>query len=205
VKTELKKKLSRVEEFEEPRISLEQYITPAALAADTVHTAYMQQDIEGLTVADLGAGTGILAIGAALAGAEKVKAYDTDEKALEQAKDNAEKLGVKEFIDFEAYDIEEVEKEADTVLMNPPFSVHSGVGLSFWGKACDISGKVYGISPRGAREPIKDFVGNSNHEILGVEAYSIGLPPSYGFHTEESRETHIDLIITGKVNQNNGS
>lgn len=200
MKTELKKELSKVEDFEEPRISLEQYITPAALAADAVYTAYMQQDIEGLTVADLGTGTGILAIGAALAGAEKVKAYDKDEAALEQAKENAEKLGVREFIEFEKADIEEVEGNIDTVLMNPPFSVHSDVGLGFWGKACEISESVYGISPRGAREPIKDFVGNSSHEILGVEAYSIGLPPSYGFHTEESRETPVDLIITGKVN-----
>ncbi|MFB6174656.1 MAG: METTL5 family protein [Candidatus Nanohalobium sp.] len=201
MKTQLQQKLSKVKDFQNPRISLEQYITPAALAADTVYTAHMQNDIEGLTVADLGTGTGILAIGAALAGAEKVKAFDTDDEALRQAKENAEKLGVKEFIDFKACDIEEVEEEVDTVLMNPPFSVHSDVGLSFWGKACEISGNVYGISPRGAREPIKDFVGNSSHEVLGVEAFSIGLPPSYGFHTEESRETPVDLIITGKVNQ----
>ncbi len=201
MKTQLQRKLSKVEDFDEPRISLEQYKTPAALAADTVYTAYMQNDIEDLTVADLGTGTGILAIGAALAGAEKVKAYDKDEAALEQARDNAEELGVADFIDFREADIDEVEEEADTVLMNPPFSVHSDVGLSFWGKACEISEKVYGISPRGAREPIKDFVGNSSHEVLGVEAYSIGLPPSYGFHTEESRETPVDLVITGKVNQ----
>jgi putative methylase len=201
MKNQLKKELSKVRDFEEPRISLEQYMTPPALAADVVFTAYMQEDIEGKKVADLGTGTGILAIGAALAGAEKVKAYEKDEEALSQAKENAEKLGMEEFIEFREADIEEVEGKIDTVLMNPPFSVHSDVGLSFWGKACDISDSVYGISPRGAREPIKDFVVNSSHEILGVEAYSIGLPPSYGFHTEESRETPVDLIVTGKVNK----
>lgn len=201
MKNQLKKELSKVRDFEEPRISLEQYLTPPALAADVVFTAYMQEDIEGKEVADLGTGTGILAIGAALAGAEKVKAFEKDEEALRQAKENAERLGVDEFIDFKACDVEEVEADFDTVLMNPPFSVHSDVGLSFWEKACDISDSVYGISPRGAREPIKDFVGNSIHEILGVEAYSIGLPPSYGFHTEESRETPVDLIVTGKVNK----
>ena len=201
MKNQLKKELSKISDFKEPRISLEQYMTPPALAADVVFTAYMQQDIEALTVADLGTGTGILAIGAALAGAKKVKAFEKDEAALEQAKKNAEKLGVEEFIEFEKADIEEVEGSFDTVLMNPPFSVHSDVGLGFWGKACEVSESVYGISPRGAREPIKDFVGNSSHEILGVEAYSIGLPPSYGFHTEESRETPVDLIVTGKVNK----
>lgn len=201
MKNQLKKELSKVSNFEEPRIGLEQYLTPPALAADVVFTAYMQEDIEGKKVADLGTGTGILAIGAALAGAEKVKAFEKDQEALRQAKENAEKLGVEDFIDFEACDVEEVEGSFHTVLMNPPFSVHSDVGLSFWGKACDVSDSVYGISPSGAREPIKDFVGNSNHEILGVEAYSIGLPPSYGFHTEESRETSVDLIVTGKVDK----
>ncbi|MFB6115265.1 MAG: METTL5 family protein, partial [Candidatus Nanohalobium sp.] len=191
MKTELKKELSKVKDFKEPRISLEQYITPAAMAADVVYTAFMQNDIEGLEVADLGTGTGILAIGAALAGAQKVKAIDKDEAALEQARENAEKLGVADFIEFEACEMEDVEGDFDTVLMNPPFSVHSDVGLGFWGKAVELAEKVYGISPRGAREPIKDFVGNSSHEILGVEAYSIGLPPSYGFHTEESRETPV--------------
>ncbi|MFB6180461.1 MAG: METTL5 family protein, partial [Candidatus Nanohalobium sp.] len=179
MKAELKKKLSQAEGFENPRISLEQYVTPPGLAADMVHTAYMQGDIEGLTVADLGTGTGVLAIGAALAGAEKVKAFDKDEEALEKAEENAERLGVKKFIDFEVCDVEEVEEDVDTVLMNPPFSVHSDIGLSFWDRAVEIGEKVYGICPRGAREPIKDFVGNSSHEILGVEAYSIGLPPSY--------------------------
>jgi len=198
VKTELKKQLSKVSDFKEPRISLEQYKTPSALAADLIFTAYMQQDIEGKKVADLGTGTGILAIGAALAGAKKVKAFEKDPEALKQAKNNAQKLGVRDFIDFIEADLEEIEGDFDTVLMNPPFSVHSDVGLSFWGKATELGDKVYGISPRGAREPIKDFVGNSSHEILGVEAYSIGLPPSYGFHTEESRETPVDLIITGK-------
>ncbi|AOV94760.1 hypothetical protein AQV86_02435 [Nanohaloarchaea archaeon SG9] len=201
MKNQLKKELSKIPDFKEPRISLEQYMTPPALAADMVFTAYMQNDIKGLKVADLGTGTGILAIGAALAGAENVKAFEKDEEALSQARENAEDLGVEEFIDFIECDVEEVEGDFDTVLMNPPFSVHSDVGLDFWGKACEISEKVYGISPRGAREPIKDFVGNSNHEILGVEAYSIGLPPSYGFHTEESRETSVDLIVTGKVNK----
>lgn len=200
MKTELKKELSKVKDFKEPRISLEQYITPAAMAADVVYTAFMQNDIEGKKVVDLGTGTGILAIGAALAGAEKVKAIDKDEKAIEEARENAENLGIAEYIDFETAEIEDMEGNFDTVLMNPPFSVHSDVGLSFWDKACETSDKVYGISPRGAREPIKDFVGNSSHDILGVEAYSIGLPPSYGFHTEESRETPVDLIITGKVN-----
>lgn len=193
MKTKLKKELSKISDFENPRISLEQYRTPPALAADMLHTAYMQGDIEGQVVADLGAGTGMLGLGARLLGAEVV-AVEKEDDAIRILKENMESLGLE--VEIVQKDIEDFNREVDTVLMNPPFSQHSDIGLKFWEKALEHSDAVYGISPRGLRERIKDFVGNSSHEVLAVEEYSISLPPSYGFHTEESHETEIDLIIT---------
>ena len=193
MKTQLKKELSNIGDFENPRISLEQYRTPPGLAADLLHTAYMQGDIEDRRVADLGAGTGMLGLGARLLGAEVV-AVEKEDDAVRLLGENAEMLGLE--AEVVQQDIEEFDQEVDTVLMNPPFSHHSDIGLKFWEKALQHSDAVYGISPRGLRERIKDFVGNSSHEVLGVEEYSISLPPSYGFHTEESHETEIDLIIT---------
>ncbi|QKQ98498.1 methyltransferase [Candidatus Nanohaloarchaea archaeon] len=196
MKTELKKQLSKISDFENPRISLEQYRTPPALAADLLHTAYMQGDIEGLKVADLGAGTGMLSLGAALLGAEVV-AVEKEDDAVRILEENAKDLGLE--VEIVQEDIEEFNQDADTVLMNPPFSQHSDIGLKFWEKALEHGDTVYGISPRGLRERIKDFVGNSSHEVLAVEEFSISLPPSYGFHTEESHETEIDLIITRRT------
>lgn len=191
-KSALKRKLSEVSDFENPKISLEQYRTPPALAADIIYTAYMQDDIEGKKVADLGTGTGILAAGAALLGGD-VTAYDTDPDALEQAEENFEKLGVD--VELVEKEIEEVNEEFDTVVMNPPFSMHSEIGLDFWKKATASASVVYGLSPTPVRERIKDFLGNSQYEISEVAGYRVGLPPSYGFHTEESHETHVDLVI----------
>ncbi|MFB6193108.1 MAG: METTL5 family protein [Candidatus Nanohaloarchaea archaeon] len=196
MKTELKKQLSKISDFENPRISLEQYRTPPALAADLLHTAYMQEDIEGLKVADLGAGTGMLSLGAALLGAE-VLAVEKEDEAVRILEENAKDLGLE--VEIVQEDIEEFDQDVDTVLMNPPFSQHSDIGLKFWEKALEHGDAVYGISPRGLRERIKDFVGNSSHEVLAVEEFSISLPPSYGFHTEESHETEIDLIITRRT------
>jgi len=193
MKSELKQLLSKVEDFENPRIKLEQYITPPALAADLVFTAYMQGDIENKDVVDLGSGTGILAIGASKVEGN-VTAVEKDEAALDNAEENAEKLEAK--VNFIQQDIRDFYGNFDTVVMNPPFSVHSEIGLDFWELAIDISDNVYGISPRGSRDSIKSLVRSSNHRIVGVQEYSIGLPPSYGFHTEEHRETPVDLIIT---------
>ena len=77
--------LEQVEGFDSPNVNLEQYATPALLAAEILHFAYMQGDLEG-TVFDLGCGTGMLAIGAKLLGAEKVVGFDVDNKALELAR-----------------------------------------------------------------------------------------------------------------------
>jgi len=195
-KSQLAIKLSKVSDFEDPRISLEQYLTPPQLAADILHTAWMQGNIEGKKVVDLGTGTGIFAIGAALLGAEEVVALDKDEDAIEIAKENAENLGVKEQIRFVRSDIENFEENCDTVTMNPPFSVHSDIDISFIQKAVELSGAVYSVGHPGARKAIKDFVENSSHVIEALEEYEISLPPTYGFHTEESRETDIDVLIT---------
>lgn len=195
MKSQLIRELSKVEGFEEPKISLEQYITPPQLAADILHTAYMNQDIEGKEVADLGAGTGIFSIGAALLGAD-VEAFDKDPDALDIAEENAARLDMEDFIRFSETDIEKVEGEFDTVLMNPPFSVHSDIGITFFKKAVEISDAVYAVSHPGVREVIKDFVENSNHTLTALEEYTVSLPPTYGFHTDEGRETEVDVIIT---------
>jgi len=197
VKARLVRELSKVEGFENPKISLEQYLTPAQMAADILHTANLNQDLEGKKVADIGTGTGIFAIGAALLGAD-VKAFDKDRDALDLAEENAENLGMTEYIEFVETDVSDIEEEFDTVLMNPPFSVHSDIGIDFIRKAVEVSDAVYTVSHPGAREVIKDFVENSNHIITALEEYKVSLPPTYGFHTEEGRETEVDVIITKK-------
>ena len=194
MKAQLKRKLSQVKDFDDPKISMEQYVTPPHLAADLVFTAYMQEDLEG-EVVDLGAGTGILAIGAALLGAE-VTAVEKDEEALEVAKDNAKELGVSEEIDFVLSDVRSFLESCDTVLMNPPFSQHSEEGLEFWETATTVGGKVYGISPASSREGIKSFIESSSHRVIEQLEFRIDLPATYGFHTQESRETLVDIIIT---------
>ncbi len=199
MKTQLKKKLSRVKSFSTPNIELEQYMTPPELAADLIHTAYMQGDIGGKEVVDLGAGTGMLAIGAALASGNVV-VVEKDSEALETARENAEKLGVIDSVDFRCQDVSSVEESFDTVVMNPPFSVHSDIGFSFLEKAFEVSEATYFLSRTSSRERIKDFVGNSRHSLAGIEPRQVDLPATYGFHTEAAKKIGIDLFVTGKEN-----
>ena len=191
-KSHLKRKLSQVEAFESPRVELEQYQSPPELAADIVHSCYMQGN---KSVVDLGTGTGILAIGAALSGLD-VTAVDIDSEALEIAKENAENLGANvEFIESDIARFSPADT-FDAVMMNPPFNIQSDEGLEFWKKAMEIGDSVYGVAGKGFRPRLKRLCNEYNHEIVVCEAYSIGLPASYEFHTEASRETPVDVYIT---------
>lgn len=187
--------LEEIEGFAEPELELEQYPTPALLAAEILHFAYMQGDL-ATSVQDLGCGTGILAIGAKLLGAETVTGYDTDPKALELSKMNAEKLGVE--VDFVCSDISEVSAHVKTTVMNPPFGARvKGRDRPFLSAALRTSEVIYSIHNRGsfafiqkfikpavithsyvAKFPIKrtfDFH-KKEREIIEVEIYRIAVP-----------------------------
>jgi predicted RNA methylase len=81
---------------------LEQYPTSPQLAAAVVLTAKEQYgDIgPGLTVLDLGCGTGILAIAAALLESDHVIAIDCDTAALQVAASNVQEMQLDDVIDF---------------------------------------------------------------------------------------------------------
>lgn len=69
--------------FQKPKILLEQYITPVHIASCMLHTVQTKYgDLEGRMVADLGAGSGMLSVGALLMGAQHVVAFEIDPDAI---------------------------------------------------------------------------------------------------------------------------
>src|SRR3970040_1787330 len=115
-KKHLEMLLEQVEGFKSPKPEREQYATPATVAAELLHFAFMRGDITD-TVYDLGCGSGILAIGAKLLGAEKVIGFDDDRDALEIARANADRFG--QDVEFVCSRIEEVCGKAHAIVMNP--------------------------------------------------------------------------------------
>lgn len=68
--------LEEIETFENPKIELEQYTTTPHIAACILHTAQnVYGDITDKAIADLGCGSGVLCIGAALLGAKYCTGY----------------------------------------------------------------------------------------------------------------------------------
>ncbi len=133
--------LSKLTVFSEPDMKEEQYPTDCNVAAEILWFAYMNGDIENKTIADLGAGTGILGIGALMLGAKKVFFVEKDERAIAILKENIKPL---KSLNFEIIksDVNYFRKKTDVVLQNPPFGTkEKHADLEFLKKAA-LTGKV---------------------------------------------------------------
>lgn len=138
---ELESALSDVRSFDAPVAELEQYPTSAHLASQLLHIMDTRfDDVTDRSVCDLGCGTGMLSIGAAVLGAAHVLAIDVDPAALRQATENAADMDVADVIDFvradvtvgDAWSSNRALRQFDTVVMNPPFGTkRKGVDIVF--------------------------------------------------------------------------
>lgn len=181
--------LEEVEDFSDHALELEQYQTPSPLAAEILHFAYMQGDLDD-SVQDLGCGTGILAIGAKLLGARTVLGYDTDPKALEIAKINARKLGVE--VEFVSTDIADVIGHVKTTLMNPPFGARvKGRDRPFLSSALRTSEVIYSIHNRGSLAFIQKFIKPA--VITHSYVAKFPLKRTFDFHKKEREVIEVEI------------
>ena len=181
--------LEEIEGFSDPELELEQYQTPSLLAAEVLHFAYMQGDLDD-SVHDLGCGTGILAIGAKVLGARKVVGYDTDPKALELARKNAEKIGVD--VEFICSDISEVSERVKTTIMNPPFGARvKGRDRPFLSSALRTSEVIYSIHNRGSLAFIQKFI----KPAVITHSYVAKFPikRTFDFHKKERKVIEVEI------------
>ena len=186
--------LSKLQGFENPKPELEQYRTPGDVAAELLWTAAQFGDIEGRVVADLGTGTGVLAIGAKLLGAEKVYAVEVDESALEIARKNAKRAGVE--VEFLRMDVSEFSKKVDTVVMNPPFgSQRKHADRPFLLKAFEVADVVYSIhlAKPEVRNFIKTFSEEHNFVPRLLSTVYFEIPAQFFFHRKQLERITTDL------------
>ncbi|WP_321420247.1 METTL5 family protein [uncultured Methanomethylovorans sp.] len=181
--------LEKVKGFEKPDVNLEQYATPAPIAAEVLHFAFMHGDLQG-TVYDLGCGTGILAIGAKLLGAEKVVGFDLDPSALEIARQNASMMEID--VEFVQCDISGVPEHADTVIMNPPFGAQSkGNDRPFLSTALRVADVTYSVHNCGSYRFIKSFI----EPATISDWYETGFPikRTFKFHKKDVELVKVEI------------
>ncbi|MDI9611391.1 MAG: METTL5 family protein [Archaeoglobaceae archaeon] len=183
--------LESLEGFKNPKIWLEQYVTPTNLAGFILTNAKLFGDLK--VVVDLGCGTGILAIGSALLGAISV-GVDLDPEALRIGRANSKKLGV--VVDFVACDVRDLNlKREVTVIMNPPFGIQrKHADRPFLEKAFEIAGVIYSIHSAGSEDFIRRSADKENFRITHLWKFMIPLRKTYSFHEKAFKYIPVEVF-----------
>ncbi|SEN85194.1 methyltransferase [Halorientalis persicus] len=199
-KSGLAQRLAIVAGFENPSASLEQYRTPPELAAHLVHRADLQGDIEDRTVVDLGCGTGMLALGAALRGPTRVVGIDVDPAPLATATENERKVASASAVDWLRADATRAPLCPDgptTVVMNPPFGAQAGnehADRAFLETAADIADVSYSIHNENSDAFVEAFAADEGGEVTHAFRATFELPNQFDHHTEDARTIDAEVF-----------
>jgi len=194
---QLEMALERLAGFDNPRTSLEQYLTPAPLAARLLFHAGLKGDIEGKTVCDLGSGTGILAVGAALLGAADVIGIEIDPGAVRTARDNAALLDVD--VSFVVADVKDPETcgrigPKDTIVMNPPFGAQNmHADRPFIDCALAVAPVTYGIFNAGSCQFIQTYT-KGRATIAETVSGRLSIRRTFSFHKKNVQEIEVEIL-----------
>ena len=194
-RSDLIRRLRRVEPFPHPRADLEQVTTPIEAAAELLEAAQGYGDLEGRSVADLGCGTGLLSIGAALYGARTVLGVDIDGDALRRAAKWELSAGLP--CSFVQANVSGFCARADTVVMNPPFGAQrKHADRAFWDCAISTAGRrVYAFALAEARTFIVKRAVASGARIDETRPITWNLPPTFPHHRKRGVPLRVDLWV----------
>ena len=200
--------LESLETFSSPKDYLEQYQTPPSIAGEMIHYISNNYSLNNYSIADLGCGTGILGISAALCGCKNVFLFDIDEEALEIAKNNIEQLELEDNIQIIQMDVNQLKqcnklnKYFDLVITNPPFGIRSenGADIEFLKTASYIcNNTIFSLHKFSTINFLKKFYNKNG--INDIQSFKIeyNLPKTYKF--QKKKEKNIDVVcLEAKIN-----
>lgn len=194
-KKHLEMAIQKVPKHPNPKVDMEQYSTPATIAADLLWNAYSLGDIADKKVMDLGCGTGIFAIASKLLGAASAIGVDIDKDSTNLA---SSYCGDVDFICSDICDLEN-DFDVDTIFQNPPFgsqkNAKKGADLKFISKAIELSPKVlYSFHMASTEEFLISYFEKNDLEITHIFRYNFPIPKIYEFHTRESANVEVIVI-----------
>ena len=200
--------LESLETFSSPKDYLEQYQTPPSIAGEMIHYISNNYSLNNYSIADLGCGTGILGISAALCGCKNVFLFDIDEEALDIAKNNIEQLELEDNIQIIQMDVNQLRqcnklnKYFDLVITNPPFGIRSenGADIEFLKIASYIcNNTIFSLHKFSTINFLKKFYNKNG--INDIKSFKIeyNLPKTYKF--QKKKEKNIDVVcLEAKIN-----
>jgi putative methylase len=194
-KKELEILLQEVPIYEYPNPYIEQYMTPADIAADIIFTAFGFGDIQNKKIVDLGCGTGIFSYGAKIANAKEVIGIDIDQKVIEVAKNFAKNKDM--VVQYIVKNIKDVNNKCDTVIMNPPFGAQKSnrwADREFIEKAFEIAKVIYSLHLSKTIEFVEKMIASLYGEITFIKKYIFPIKHTYFFHNKKSVNCDVTLL-----------
>jgi len=198
VKRALARRLSAVDGFRNPDVELEQYATSPALAANIVHLADLEGDLDA-PVLDLGTGTGMLAIAAACRTPPRVVGIDIDADALAIARENEATVdpptGV-EWVQGNASD-PPIRLRRATVLMNPPFGAQHGArgaDREFLDAARAHASVTYSVHNAGSRSFIESYAADHDGSVTHAFAAEFPVDAQFEFHRTDRAVLDVEVF-----------
>jgi putative methylase len=198
---DLEDRLAQVPRHPAPRPELEQYRTPDAVAAELLQKADEDGAIQGKRVLDLGCGTGLFAIGAALLGARLATGVDVDPAAIGLAQQAAGHADVQGRTWFVAADLRDWRPEPgtfDTVVMNPPFGAQAGgrhADRLFLQRAADAvapgGGTVWFLAQERTEPFLSGFARELKADLERVALWDYPLEATMEHHREQVRMVRV--------------
>ena len=178
------KLLQNSPDFKNPKPELEQYTTPVDIALEIIKQANSLGHLSG-TVADFGCGTGRLAIGAAILGAN-VTGYEIDDEALDLAMEYSKENNLD--INWISMAVENIDESYDTIIMNPPFgSQRPGADAIFLEKSLELASNIWTIHMSETKDFIQKLVKANSGEIISAYEFDFLLNKTMPFHTRDKK------------------
>lgn len=185
--------LSKLKVFENPKEKEEQYSTDSELASELLWNAFMLGDIKEKTVADFGAGTGILGIGALLLGAKKAYFVERDKKVIAILRENL--IKIKKDYDVIEGDVADFNIKVDTVIMNPPFGTRKrNADREFLIKAFDIANTVYSIHLKGSENFLEKLAYDEGKSVTNVWDGGLQLKKTMKHHKRNVHRAKVVMV-----------
>jgi putative methylase len=194
--------LQRLGRFERPKAGLEQYMTPANIAADILMFAHSMGDVEGRTVAELGAGTGIFSVGACLLGAGKVYAVELDSDAISVLERNLKQVGCSS-VEILNMDVSRFDNSVDTIFQNVPFGAQKRhADIPFLITAIKTGRVIYTLHNAETEEFLRQKIAELGGKITHTSRMDFYIPRIYEFHRKDKvlRSFVFFRIESGGVN-----
>jgi len=199
-KKALEIELEKTKELVKPRKELEQYTTPASIAADMIWEEAARGSGARLVV-DLGAGTGRLCLGAAKFLSRECVAVEIDDEQLKVFLENAELLGVTSSSNAIRGDVTALPLRrglSATVMMNPPFgTVKRGLDRKFLEAATEVAERIYSLHYYNEKlvSLLAKVAEERGYKLVKVKKYSMQLKQTMEHHVSRRKRIPAALLV----------